>query len=210
MMDDAPRPVLPALAPISLIVPDLPPYGIALYVGDRHGASNMGLLRDKGITTVVNCAVNMDINIVDPDAIHADTGGLGYGPGLVRYYKIGLIDGAGNADTMLLGGYFLIRGALGQVLPDKPSYPRREYGNVLINCRGGRSRSVILAALLLHHLQRDRFPSLDGAIAEVQTRRGLHAEELYKSPKPALIEAAHRVSEWIDQTPHVDPVRQAR
>lgn len=206
MRDDM-RPALPALNPISLVTSALPPYGVDLYVGDRHGASNPGLLRAHGITTVVNCAVNMDINIVDPDAAHADAGGLDYGPGLVRYYKIGLIDGTGNADTMLLGGYFLIRGALGQVLPDKPSYPRREYGNILVNCRGGRSRSVILAALLLHHLMRDRFDTLDAAIAEVQVRRGLHPDELHKSPKPALIAAARRASGWIDRMPHDDPVR---
>ena len=53
---------------ISLIEERLEPYGIAVYVGGREGMSNLPLLRKHNITTVVNCAVNLDINVVDtPD-----------------------------------------------------------------------------------------------------------------------------------------------
>ena len=67
----------------------------------------------------------------------------------MRYYKLGLIDGPGNPETMMLAGFYLLRGAFEQQLPEKATYPRRARGNVLVNCRGGRSRSVALVALFL-------------------------------------------------------------
>ena len=84
-----------------------------------------------------------------------------YGIGAVRYYKLGLIDGPGNPETMMLAGFYLLRGAFEQELPDKHTYPRRERGNVLVNCRGGRSRSVALVALFLHVEMPERYPTLD-------------------------------------------------
>lgn len=200
---------IPPLAPLSLIERLPEPYGVALYLGDRHALSDPDLLQAQGITTVINCAVNLDVNLVDPEAGHRTESGLVHGSGRFRYYKIGLIDGAGNPETMLLAGYFLIRGALGQVLPQKATYPRREYGNVLINCRGGRSRSVVLAALTLHHLMRNDYPTLDSAITRVRLRRNLHPDEYHKAPKPVLAEAARRMSDWIDRIGHTDPERPA-
>ncbi|MNL48870.1 hypothetical protein D3C87_1717560 [compost metagenome] len=82
------------------------------------------------------------------------------------------------------------------MLPEKPSYPRREMGNILINCRGGRSRSVIVVSLFLHLTLPAEFPTLDAAIAFVRDRRGLPENEWYKAPKAVLIESAERAAGW--------------
>ena len=124
-----------------------------------------------------------------PDAI--------YGIGAVRYYKLGLIDGPGNPETMVLAGFYLLRGAFEQELPDKHTYPRRERGNVLVNCRGGRSRSVALVALFLHVEMPERYPTLESALAHVRTQRDLQPDEWFETPKPTLVEAARRAARWI-------------
>ena len=128
--------------PLSLIVDDLPPFGVKLFVGDADAAMDKGLLRKNDIAIVINCAVNLDIDYT------SDAGVSDLTPeGPFRNYKLGLIDDAGNPQTMVMAGYFLLDGALRQQLPDRPTYPHRRQGNVLLHCRGGRSRSVILAAL---------------------------------------------------------------
>ena len=76
-----------------------------------------------------------------------------------RVFKLGLVDGE-NPNGMMLGGYYILHGALRQTLPEKQSYPRREHGNVLVHCRGGRSRSIALVALYLHLQDPIRFPEL--------------------------------------------------
>ncbi|GGL50045.1 dual specificity protein phosphatase family protein [Wenxinia marina] len=190
---------------ISLIEERLEPYSVALYVGGREGASNLDLLRKHGITTVVNCAVNFDINLVQETDPDSDPANLPWGHGAVRYYKLGLVDGPGNAETMMLAGYYLLRGALSQVLPERASYPTRERGNVLVNCRGGRSRSVALVALLLHHAMPDKYPSYDAALAHVREARELRPDEWNSAPKPMLVNAAKKASEWIDRIGHEDP-----
>jgi hypothetical protein len=100
---------------------------------------------------------------------------------------------------MMLAGYDILDGALKQVLPERISYPNRARGHVLVHCRGGRSRSIALAALFLHKAQPDRFPTLDHAIDYARTMRGLPEDEFYKAPKPVLIDAARRASAAIDQ-----------
>ncbi|WP_347265791.1 dual specificity protein phosphatase [Paracoccus sp. (in: a-proteobacteria)] len=189
-----PRHDRPAISPI---YEDLPGYGVDLYVGGRQGASDVALLRRHGITTVLNCAVNLDFNYVAaPDEVSHDSG-VGYGPGLIRYYKLGIVDGPGNPDTMMLAGYYQLRGALDQVMPEKPSYPRRERGNLLVNCRAGRSRSVVLAALFLHLHLPGQFPRLGDAIDHVRIRRQLMPDEWHETPKPMLIAAAERSAAWV-------------
>lgn len=89
------------------------------------------------------------------------------------------------------------RAALEQILPDKPSYPRRERGSVLINCRSGRSRSVAVVALFLHLTLPHEFSTLDAAISFVRIRRELPENEWYKAPKPVLAKAARRAAVWI-------------
>ena len=182
--------------PMSLIEAVIPRYGVGLYVGGMEAAGDLALLAGHGMTTVVNCAVNLDVNYATeafpdgrPDAI--------YGIGAVRYYKLGLIDGPGNPETMVLAGFYLLRGAFEQELPDKRTYPRRARGNVLVNCRGGRSRSVALVALFLHVEMPERYPTLESALAHVRTRRDLQPDEWFETPKPTLVEAARRAARWI-------------
>ena len=184
------------LAKLSLVYEQHPLYGIDIYIAGKEGTSDLDLLRQNGITTVVNCAVNLDFNFVRQAQLVSDHEGSVFGPGEIRYYKIGLIDGGGNPDTQMLAAHYILRAALEQVLPEKPSYPRREMGNILINCRGGRSRSVIVVSLFLHLTLPTEFPTLDAAIAFVRDRRGLPENEWYKAPKPVLIESAERAANW--------------
>ena len=181
---------------ISLIAEGLGPHDAALYIGGSDGASDRGLLRRHGITTVVNCAVNLDINLVRAEAAEEGRHAVGYGD--IRYYKLGLIDGEGSPDTMMLGAYYILDGALRQTMPQRETYPFSDGGNVLVNCRGGRSRSVSLVALFLHKQQPHIYPTLDDALAVVRTKRELRPDEWFETPKPMLYAAARRASEWID------------
>ena len=193
-MNTAPRHDRPN---ISLIQRAMPRYGIDLYIGGMEGAGDIALLKAHDISTVVNCAVNLDFNYVaepfpdtsDPDAI--------YGIGAIRYYKLGLIDGDGNPETMMLGGFYMLRGALSQKLPDRPTYPLRHNGNVLVNCRGGRSRSVALVSLFLHVEMPEAHPTFQAALDHVREKRQLHRDEWFETPKPMLVDAARRAADWI-------------
>lgn len=181
---------------ISRVYANLPKLGVDLYVGGREGASDIGLLQRHGITTVLNCAVNLDFNYVATPDNGADQS-VDYGHALIRYYKLGIVDGPGNPDTMLLAGYYQLCGALDQVLPDRASYPLRARGNLLVNCRAGRSRSVVLAALFLHLQLPQEFPALSVAIDHVRVQRELRPEEWHETPKPMLIAAAERCVRWV-------------
>jgi hypothetical protein len=185
------------LPKLSLIYEQHPTYGVDLFISGKEGASNLKLLRRNGITTVVNCAVNLDFNYVRQPQVVSDHEGSVYGPGEIRYYKIGLIDGAGNPQTQMVAAHYILRAALEQILPDKPSYPRRERGSVLINCRGGRSRSVAVVSLFLHLTLPDEFPTLDIAISYVRLQRELPENEWFKAPKPVLADAARSAAAWI-------------
>ena len=57
----------------SLIEPVVPRYGAGLHVGRMEGAGDPGLLAAHGITTVVNCAVNLDIGYVAAPFPEADS-----------------------------------------------------------------------------------------------------------------------------------------
>ncbi|MFN6984695.1 MAG: dual specificity protein phosphatase family protein, partial [Rhizobium oryzihabitans] len=164
--------------------------------GGSDGASDLGLLGRHGITTVVNCAVNLDINLVQVTAEEGDRRAVGYGD--IRYYKLGLIDGEGSPDTMMLGAYYILDGALRQTMPKRETYPFPDGGNVLVNCRSGRSRSVSLVALFLHKQQPHLYPTLDDALAVIRTKRELRPDEWFETPKPMLYAAARRASDWID------------
>lgn len=190
----SPRHERPAL---SLIERDIAGYGVDIYVGGMEGAGDLAALRQSNITTVVNCAVNLDFNYATERFAEGEGADVIYGVGAVRYYKLGLIDGHGNPETMMLSGFYLLRGALSQVLPEKATYKRREKGNVLVNCRGGRSRSVSLVALFLHVEMPDKFPTLDAALDHVRTRRELRSDEWHEAPKPMLVEAARKAAHWI-------------
>lgn len=195
MAQVAPRYDRPA---ISLIATGLGEDGISLYIGGSDGARDVALLEAHGITTVINCAVNLDINYVTEPTEPAEPGKCAVGHGAVRSYKIGLIDGDGNPGRMMLAGYYILDGALKQVMPERASYPHRKRGNVLVHCRGGRSRSVALTALYLFRNQPEHFATLDDALTHVRIARELREDEWFETPKPMLVEAARRAAEAID------------
>lgn len=193
--EPAPAPVVSSVPhyprpPISLIAEDFPGWGMDIYIGGSSGVSDAALLAQHDIGIVINCAVNLDIDWVNvPEAAEA-AHLLAHGAGPVRYYKLGLIDGEGNAPEMLHAGYQLMRAALLQQIPDKASYRNRKRGNILVNCRGGRSRSVALVALFMHLECPERFPSLDAALAVIRDKRQLHPDEWFETPKPSLTRLA--------------------
>jgi len=182
---------------ISLIEENLEPGGFSMFIGGTDAARDVALLRQHDIGIVVNCAVNLDINYVHDPREPADGELRAHGAGPLRHYKIGLVDGPGNSAHMMLGGYLLLDGAIRQEMPDKRSYPNRRKGNVLVHCRGGRSRSTALVALFLHLQASDRFPTLDAAIAHVRDKRSLQPDEWFSAPKPVLIDAARRAAETV-------------
>lgn len=182
---------------ISLIESGLKPGGFDLFIGGTDAARNIGLLREHNVSIVFNCAVNLDINYVTDPIEPAEGEKCAHGAGPVRVFKLGLVDGRGNPEHMMLAGYFLLDGAIRQELPEKKSYPNRAQGNVLVHCRGGRSRSTALVALYLHLERPDKFPSLDVAVAHVREKRELHPDEWYSAPKPMLIETARRAADIV-------------
>lgn len=182
---------------ISLITNNLKPHNSKLYIGGTEGARDLDLLAENGISIVVNCAVNLDINYVQEPTFAAEAGKCATGYSPVRYYKLGMIDGS-NPDSMMLGAYYILLGALQQTLPKRATYPYRDGGNVLVNCRSGRSRSVSLVSLFLHKQQPDLFPTLDVALQHIRIHRELRPDEWFETPKPALYDAARKASDWID------------
>ena len=111
---------------LSLIAQGLDPYGADLFIGGTAAASDVDLLRRHGISTVVNCTVNLDVNYVagpDEGAANGDPSALcRSGTAPFRVFKVGLVDGE-NPRGMMLGGYYILHGALHQTLPEKQSYP---------------------------------------------------------------------------------------
>lgn len=196
--DPKPKHKAAPLMPLSLIATGVGEEGVSLYIGNSDGARDVATLAQLGITTVINCAVNLDINYVANPVDAAEPGKCAVGHAPIRSYKIGLIDGHGNPGRMMLAGYYILDGALKQVMPDRSSYPNRARGHVLVHCRGGRSRSVALTALYLHKVQADQYPTLEDAIAHVRKMRALPPDEWYETPKPMLIEAARLASSAID------------
>ncbi|QIL86978.1 dual specificity protein phosphatase family protein (plasmid) [Vibrio sp. HDW18] len=181
--------------PISLIASNIPHWGVDIYIGGSTGASDAQLLQQHNISTVINCAVNLDIDLVTELDEQHSAGLQAFGAAPIRYYKIGLIDGAGNPQAMVLAGYHLMRSSLSQQIPVKPSYKVRQKGNILVNCRGGRSRSVTIVAVFLHLEWPEKFPTLDSAIQHIRDKRQLHPDEWFETPKPMLIELAQQAIE---------------
>ncbi len=181
---------------VSMVFEGVPPYGLDLFVGGKDGAIDELVLRANNITTVVNCAVNLDLDYLT-DTSRRKKGEFRAGPGALRYYKLGLVDDAGNPETMMLAGYYLLKGAFTQVMPARDSYPNRKAGHVLLCCRGGRSRSVAMAALFLHASLPQHFRRLEDALLHVRTCRQLRPDEWFETPKPVLVEAARRAARWI-------------
>ncbi|WP_108462535.1 dual specificity protein phosphatase family protein [Devosia naphthalenivorans] len=184
--------------PISLIATEVGDDRVSLFIGGSDGARDLNLLKENGIFTVVNCAVNIDFNYVVEAEQEAEPGKVAVGHGAVRSYKVGLIDGEGNPSRMMMAGYYILDGALKQRLPERKTYPNRERGNVLVHCRSGRSRSVALVALYLTKNQPHLFPTFGVALAHIRSKRELREDEWFETPKPTLIEAAMQASIAID------------
>ncbi|MFD2845657.1 protein-tyrosine phosphatase family protein [Paracoccus cavernae] len=110
-----------------------------LYVGNLTGAQDGAALLAAGITSSLNVSLNIDVPPLElPDGTH------------MRRAKVGLIDGLGNTPAHLAAAVLALEGLVTQASPGKPNYPAHRAGHVLVNCRGGRSRSVIVLAIYLH------------------------------------------------------------
>ncbi|MDR9828087.1 dual specificity protein phosphatase [Vibrio sp. FNV 38] len=185
-------------APTHCVAEGIGPEGQDLYLGGYDAARDLKLLDSLGITTSVNCSVNLDINYVIDPYLPAEGDLLEGGCGPIRTYKVGLIDGPGNPHHMILAGYYLLDGAFNQVVPEKASYPNRARGNVLVHCRAGRSRSVAIAALYMHRKQTLLYPTLQSAIDVVREKRELRPDEWFETPKPSLLEAIEKANAMLD------------
>lgn len=149
-----------------------------LFVGNMTAACDGSALMGAGITSSLNVSLNIDVPPVRrSDGIH------------MRQAKVGLIDGAGNTPAHLAAAVLALEGLVTQASPGKPHYPAHATGNVLVNCRGGRSRSVTVLATWLHLRDPAAFPTLMAAVAHVRQRRG--SSDTY--PLPPMIALAEAV-----------------
>ena len=182
------------LEPITHLADGIGADKVSLFVGDQIGASDDKLLRRHKIINVLNCAVNCDINYVDetldltPDGTNRV---FGYAP--VRTAKIGMIDGEGNDPMLMFAAVHMLHGMLHQTFPDKKSYPLKQPGNVLVHCRGGRSRSVVVAALYLNHMFPEHWPSLDDLVDEIRHKRGIPRDEFDRVPTAGILRNGEQV-----------------
>ncbi|OKL45789.1 dual specificity protein phosphatase family protein [Pseudovibrio exalbescens] len=149
---------------------------LTLFIGNKIAANDPELLQREGITSTMNFAVNVEMLPLT----------LANGVA-VRRTHIGLIDGNGNTAHHLLSGVLALAGIIGQASPGKDHYPPHKQGNVLIHCRGGRSRSVTILALYLHLCQSGDFPTFETALEHVRACRGL--DQAY--PLRPMIDLAH-------------------
>jgi len=182
------------LEPITHLADGIGVDKVSLFVGDQIGASDDKLLRHYNIINVLNCAVNCDINYVDETLDLTPNGAnrmFGFAP--VRTAKIGMIDGDGNDPMLMFAAVHMLHGMLHQTFPEKKSYPLKQPGNVLVHCRGGRSRSVVVAALYLNHMFPGRWLSLDNLIDEIRHKRGIPQEEFDRVPTAGILRNAAEV-----------------
>jgi hypothetical protein len=183
-----------ALEPLTHLADGIGIDKVSLFVGDQIGASDDNLLRQHNIINVLNCAVNCDINYVDETLDITPDGAnrvFGYAP--VRTAKIGMIDGEGNDPMLMFAAVHMLHGMLHQTFPDKKSYPLKQPGNVLVHCRGGRSRSVVVAALYFNHKLPNHWPSLDDLIDEIRNKRGIPHDEFDRVPTAGILRNAAQV-----------------
>lgn len=151
---------------------------LTLFIGNLPAAEDADLLGQAGITESLNVALNLCPGpLVLPDGTQ------------VRRYQVGLIDGPGNDPHLLAAAVQIVCGLIRTHTPGKPHYPPHRRGHVLVHCRGGRSRSALVAALSLHVLDQAQFPTLDAALDHVRTGRGL--DSTY--PLPPMITLGQEV-----------------
>jgi myo-inositol-1(or 4)-monophosphatase len=157
-----------------------------LFIGNKVAAESPDLLLAGEVTSTMNLAVNIEMR---PLTLADGTA--------VRRTHIGLIDGPGNTPRHLLGAVLTVAGILGQASPGKAHYPPHRPGNLLVHCRGGRSRSATVLALYLTLAHGEAFPSFEAAINHVRARRGLGTDQ----PQPAMLDLAARALELLGSAP---------
>jgi len=134
---------------------------VTLYVGNYAAVCDEDTLVAHNITSTLNVSLNISIPPMQfADGMH------------VRRANVGLIDGDGNLASHMAGAVLVLHGLLTQASPGKPYYPKHCYGNVMVNCRGGRSRSVTVLAVYMLLMNPDRWNDLRTAIAHIRTLRG--------------------------------------
>ncbi|WP_180901889.1 dual specificity protein phosphatase family protein [Martelella soudanensis] len=144
------------------VIEDFGPQGKTLFLGNLAAAEDPDCLLQAGITETLNVSINMFPGpLLLSDGTH------------VRRYQIGMIDGTGNDPHLLAASVFTVEGLMRGYVPSKPHYPSHRKGNVLVHCRGGRSRSVTLIALWLSAFAPERFASFETALAHLRRLRGL-------------------------------------
>ncbi|WP_374833828.1 dual specificity protein phosphatase family protein [Paenochrobactrum pullorum] len=169
----------------SMIVPVFENTGAqnaTLYIGNQVTANDAALLLQENITSTMNVAVNVYLAPLQlANGTH------------IRRTQVGLIDGHGNSLTHLLAAVFALDGILNQESPGKAHYPAHKYGNVLVHCRGGRSRSLVVLAVYLFWRHRDQFPNIETAISHIRDLRQI--EDNY--PLPGMIKLAEEASQFL-------------
>jgi myo-inositol-1(or 4)-monophosphatase len=182
---------------------------VDLYVGDQFAASDEALLRKHNVTMVLNCAVNLDINYVDqtidkePEAKRRAFCPHPH----MRVAKVGLIDGPGNHPALLAAACQVIHGMLTQQVPVKTSYPQWKPGNLLVHCRGGRSRSITVSSIYLHRAFPDRWPAWEDALLHVQQQRGIEPDELATAPNAGMRALAKQALTMLELSQDLLPRR---
>jgi myo-inositol-1(or 4)-monophosphatase len=173
-MSEADEDKLPVLVPV---FSGIGANDLTLFIGNAVAADDAHLLRQHGITSTINVAVNIEpLPLILADGT------------VVRRTQIGLIDGPGNLPHHLLSAVFALHGIAGQKSPGKSHYPPHRTGHILVHCRGGRSRSASVIALYLHLTQTQRFTTFEDALAHVRTCRGLDETQ----PQKAMLDLSRQ------------------
>ena len=144
------------------IIEDYGPHQKTLYLGNLTAAEDAAALLAANITESLNVSINIfPLPLVLPDGTN------------IRRTQIGMIDGPGNSPWLLASAVMALEGMMHGYIAGKPHYPQHHCGNILLHCRGGRSRSVTVLALWLATFCPERFASFEAAIAFLRQLRPL-------------------------------------
>lgn len=134
---------------------------VTLYVGNLAAVCDEATLVAHNITSTLNVSLNITVPPLQfADGMH------------VRRANVGLIDGGGNIASHMAGAVLALHGLLTQASPGKPYYPAHRCGNVMVNCRGGRSRSVTVLAVYMALMNPQRWGDLNAAVSHIRNLRG--------------------------------------
>ncbi len=113
-----------------------------IYIGDHNAATSMTLLRNYGVTHVINCAAEI------PD----------YYVHLLHYYRLNLLDQNDNLIPALKNGLGFIRKAI----------DNNKNAKIFIHCHMGRSRS---ASMVIYYLMMESNVTFDNALTYLKSVR---------------------------------------